>query len=205
MAYLLNGTNQYFSTAVNDIPVSAVPLTLAIRTRFASDATGLTIIGIGATTDVRNRVFRSTQIRVDAADNAAASGTAVATNPGNSVWFSAAGTFDTASRIAYMDTSSGTNTTSLGAQTLDRFSFGARLTTNAFNYLKGDIAEAAVWDVVLTSAEITSLARGFKASRIRPQSLVFYAPIIRDIHDVRNGRAITNNNTATVSDHPRVY
>jgi hypothetical protein len=206
MAYLLNGTNQYFSLAINDLPVSAVPATMALRVQFASDASNnSTLIGIGATTNVRLRVFRSTQIRLDAIDDAAAGGTAVATNPGNSVWFSTAGTFDTASRIAYVNTSSGTNTASTGAQTMDRFAFGARRQSTPFDYTKGDIAEVAVWSAVLTADEIASLARGFKPSRIRPQSLAFYAPIVRDIHDLRNGRTITNNNTATVSDHPRVY
>jgi hypothetical protein len=40
---------------------------------------------------------------------------------------------------------------------------------------------------------------------VRPQSLVFYAPLVRDLQDVRGGLTITNNNGATVAAHPRVY
>ena len=40
---------------------------------------------------------------------------------------------------------------------------------------------------------------------IRPQSLVFYAPLIRNLIDAKGGRTITNNNGATVAVHPRIY
>jgi hypothetical protein len=40
---------------------------------------------------------------------------------------------------------------------------------------------------------------------VRPQSLRFYAPLIRDLQDVRGGLTITNTNSATVANHPRVY
>jgi hypothetical protein len=73
------------------------------------------------------------------------------------------------------------------------------------NYFSGDIAEVGVWNVALTADEIASLADGFTCDRVRPQSLVFYAPLIRDLADLAGGRAITNNNTATVANHPRVY
>jgi hypothetical protein len=56
----------------------------------------------------------------------------------------------------------------------------------------------------LNSAEITALARGFTADQIRPQSLSFYAPLVRDLQDVRGGLAITNNNGATAATHPRI-
>jgi hypothetical protein len=41
--------------------------------------------------------------------------------------------------------------------------------------------------------------------KVRPQSLVFYAPLVRDLIDYKGGLTITNNNTATVANHPRVY
>lgn len=69
----------------------------------------------------------------------------------------------------------------------------------------GSIAELALWKGAgLTDAEITSLSRGFTANQIRPQSLSFYAPLMRDFQDLRNGLVITNNNGATVATHPRI-
>lgn len=69
----------------------------------------------------------------------------------------------------------------------------------------GLISEAAIWNVALTDDEVASLAKGFKPTRVRPQSLVFYAPLVRDLQDLTGALTITNNNTATVAEHPRVY
>jgi hypothetical protein len=68
-----------------------------------------------------------------------------------------------------------------------------------------DGAEAAIWDTHLNDDEVASLGKGFKPHRIRPQSLVFYAPLIRELQDVARGRAIANNGGLTVLEHPRVY
>jgi hypothetical protein len=73
------------------------------------------------------------------------------------------------------------------------------------NFSNADIAEVGVWNVVLSDREIASLAKGMTCDKVRPQSLVFYAPLVRNVQDMREGVTITNENTATVSDHPRVY
>jgi hypothetical protein len=72
-------------------------------------------------------------------------------------------------------------------------------------YYGGQLAEVGIWNAALTAAENASLARGMTCDKVRPQSLVFYAPLIRDLQDVRGGLTITNNNSATVATHPRVY
>jgi hypothetical protein len=69
----------------------------------------------------------------------------------------------------------------------------------------GLIAEASVHNAALTAAEVASLAKGMTCDKVRPQSLVFYAPLVRDLIDYKGGLTITNNNTATVANHPRVY
>jgi hypothetical protein len=76
--------------------------------------------------------------------------------------------------------------------------------TQITEFVNGAVAEFAVWSVALTDAEITALARGFTAEQIRPQSLSFYASLVRNFQDVRGGLAITNNNSATVAAHPRI-
>jgi len=77
--------------------------------------------------------------------------------------------------------------------------------SNTTSTWDGLIAEAAVYNATLATNEIASLAKGFACSSVRPQSLVFYAPLVRDLIDVKGGLTITNNNTATVANHPRVY
>jgi hypothetical protein len=67
------------------------------------------------------------------------------------------------------------------------------------------IAEVGIWNAALTAAEIASLAKGMTCDKVRPQSLVFYAPLVRDLVDAKGGLTITNNNGATVAAHTRVY
>ena len=83
------------------------------------------------------------------------------------------------------------------------FTTGARVGPGA--YADSDIAEVGIWSVALTAAEIASLAKGMTCDKIRPQSLVFYTPLVRDLNDQKGGLALTNNNGATVANHPRIY
>lgn len=71
-------------------------------------------------------------------------------------------------------------------------------------FMNGLIAEVGIWNVALTVAEISSLSKGFACNRIRPQSLVFYAPLTRNLTDAK-GRPITATNGPTVANHPRIY
>ena len=112
------------------------------------------------------------------------------------------------SRTVYLNgTLDASDTTTCNVGSLLITVIGARRTGSAplSNFFNGQIAEAAIWNVALTDDEIASLAKGFKPTRVRPQSLVFYAPLIRNLQDTKGGLAITNNNSATVAEHPRVY
>jgi hypothetical protein len=71
--------------------------------------------------------------------------------------------------------------------------------------MNGQVAEVGLYSAALTADEIASLSKGMTCDKIRPQSLVFYAPLVRDLQDTKGGRSITNNNAATVAAHPRVY
>jgi hypothetical protein len=68
----------------------------------------------------------------------------------------------------------------------------------------GDFAELGMWQATLTAEEVASLAKGMTCDKIRPQSLVYYTPLIRDIQDLARGMTLTNTNS-TVATHPRVY
>jgi hypothetical protein len=72
-------------------------------------------------------------------------------------------------------------------------------------YFNGLIAEVGIYSTNLSTAEVASLARGMTCDKVRPQSLVAYFPLIRDLTEIRGGLAVTNNNGATVANHPRVY
>lgn len=122
-------------------------------------------------------------------------------------WHHAAARFSgAASRFAYLDGVAGTeNTTSratggaLDTMIVGRGPGGTHNPSQPFN---GRIAEAAVWDVALDTAEIAALAKGYKPSQIRPDKLLWYLPLVREVQDVRSGLTFTNNATA-VAVHTR--
>lgn len=89
------------------------------------------------------------------------------------------------SRTVYLNAAnSGTNTGSRTITTPDRVCIG--FTRNAGNdspNYEGYLAEVAIWNVTLTTDELTSLYKGTKADQIRPQNLKFYMPLVRNIYD----------------------
>lgn len=108
------------------------------------------------------------------------------------IWLNGAGNVSTTST----ENTSGKNRINIGART-NAGAVGA--------YFDGLIAEVGIWNTTLTAAEIASLAKGMTCDKIRPQNLVFYAPLVRDLIDQKGGLTITNNNGATVANQPRVY
>lgn len=102
--------------------------------------------------------------------------------------------------------SSGTNITSVTPSAADRLTIGSRLSTGVAGvFFDGDVAEVGIWNAALTATEIASLAKGMTCDKIRPQNLVFYAPLVRNLQDANGGLTITNNNAATIANQPRVY
>lgn len=74
------------------------------------------------------------------------------------------------------------------------------------NYMDGQIAEAAMWNVALTDAEAAVLGKGFSPLLVRPANLVLYMPLIRDIaagawREFITNQSFTEGATPTVGDH----
>ena len=84
----------------------------------------------------------------------------------------------------------------------ETFRIGRLQFNNAWS--TGDFAELGMWQATLTAAEIASLAKGMTCDKVRPQSLVYYTPLIREIQDLARGMTLTNTNS-TVANHTRVY
>ena len=106
------------------------------------------------------------------------------------------------SRIIYRDGVAGNIATANDTPVdLVRFWIGS----DGSNHFDGNISDIAMWSVALNTSEINSLAKGFSAKRIRPQSLEYYAPLVRNIYEYTNNPTLTNNNSATVATHNRIY
>jgi hypothetical protein len=84
----------------------------------------------------------------------------------------------------------------------ETFRIGRNVRDNVWS--TGDFAELGMWQSALSAQEVASLADGMTCDKIRPQSLVTYIPLVRDIQDLARGMTLTNTNS-TVAAHPRVY
>ena len=121
-------------------------------------------------------------------------------------WHHACGVFAShTSRIAYIDGgSAGSNTDSIVTPALSVVYIGVLFP--ATRPMSGMIAEAAIWNVALTAAEVAVLATGVSPLMVRPESLVAYWPLVRDLNDRVGGLVLTTSASApTVADHIRVF
>lgn len=116
------------------------------------------------------------------------------------------------SRTAYIDGAAGSpETTDTGViNASDRISIGRAGDNSPDWYMDGKIAEAAIWNVALTDAEMAILGAGKSPLFVRPGSLVFYDRLIRldagdDTHDMIGGRTMTGFGVPTNPGiHPRI-
>ena len=126
----------------------------------------------------------------------------------SNTWIHAAGVLSANNnRTVYANGVAGAaNTTTVNPSNINTLRIGTRYFSGSLGaYMNGQVAEVGIWNAALTAAEIASLAKGMTCDKVRPQSLVFYAPLVRDLQDVKGGLTITNNNAATVANHTRVY
>jgi hypothetical protein len=212
MAYEFNGTNQYLNVA--SAPVTAVPLTMAcwfypdtitanytlFQISDGSNSNRFVLAALGAIAGDPLRAVTSAGAVEGAADSTAGF---IASS-----WQHACGVFTAVNaRTVYLNGSNtATNTSILTPTGLNRTEIGVRINSGSPGlYLDGRLAEVGIWNAALTAAEVASLAKGMTCDKVRPQSLVFYAPLVRDLNDQKGGLTITNNNGATVANHPRVY
>ena len=216
MAYDFNGSTQRLT--ISAATATAAPLTMACW--FNADNTSAfgMLMNIASQGSVNSRYRLEVRgdvagdpVRVLIDDNVGVIASADTTSGyGTNTWNHACAVFaSNSSRSVLLNAGSkGTNTTSANptAAHFDRLTIGSQHFSTIINaWFDGRIAEAGVWNAALTDAEIASLAKGMTCDKVRPQSLVFYAPLIRELQDLRGGLTITNNNTATVAAHTRVY
>jgi hypothetical protein len=87
----------------------------------------------------------------------------------------------------------------------DRVIIGATMASGtAASHIDADVADVAIWNVALTAADIAQLADNVSPIFVKPQNLVFYAPLIRDLTEWRSGISLTASGS-TASAHPRIY
>ncbi len=196
---------------------TTIPLTMACWF-YANDVTGIyTLLGL-ATSDINNDdrlrliaagTVASDPIRFEAISNAgAASNIDTAVGYTANTWNHACAVVaSSTSRVVWLNAgASGTSTTARIVTGLDRTSIGGAYTGSLIApfYMNGNIAEVGFWASALSSGDVASLARGVSPQLVSPTSLIFYAPLIRDIKELRGVPLLSSGNNPAFPS-PRVY
>lgn len=193
--------------------ISGTPLTIAASVVPQGLGAGQAIVSVGAAAGQSRWQIASIGAGNFASASVNAGGTATSVNSTtvlvNGTRYHVCGLFTSStSRNIYVNgANEGSAGTSNTPGAVDTVRIGARYTTSLGAFWDGTIAEVGVWSAALTTSEILSLARGAKPTRVRPQSLVFYAPLWGQSSPEQNlvGTAITLSGSPTAGDHPRVY
>jgi len=69
--------------------------------------------------------------------------------------------------------------------------------------ITGRVCEVAVWNIVLASKDLEMLGKGISPLHVRPDALIFYAPVVRDGQDIIGGFSLTATG-ATPAPHARI-
>lgn len=206
----------YFNAGTNKLeklpsPLNGTPMTFAGWIRRVNTGVAHTILQTSADVTESNGY----RIEVTAAGVArcghksananvsASAGTIADTN-----WHHVVGIFpSTASRTAYLDGTPGTAVTTAKAEVTEtRILVGATYTGSALVQNTGmELADVAGWNDVLTDAEIAALAKGVSPALVRPNLLVFYAPLNGTTQDLRNNAAWNTETHSGFVAHPRIY
>ena len=216
MAYHFNGSTQYLRAQYgSNLLLSAWPVTIFCRAK----STDLTHSQVAAAYIYQNSPWNGLTLHMNGAGvgqplawvrfGVSAVNSTVGYSSG--VWknWCGRGYSNTSMDIDAENTVTTGPATSTTWQNASDVQIGARLVPAINLPLTGDAACVALWNVALDDKEIASLVAGFSPRRVRPQSLRFYAPLVRElvvpqaIHSPLV--ALANIGSATVSAHPRSY
>lgn len=163
---VLTGTPLTMACWVKPSSLTNTPTFMSLEKSTASTWHALAVDGAG---NVRARTFDGTT-----------STEANKAGVGTGTWQHVAGVWTSStSRTAYYNGTAGTtDATSSAPSGINRTEIGQLLNGGAPVFrMDGDIAECGIWNISLSAADIASLAAGVSPLFVRPDALVFYAPL----------------------------
>jgi hypothetical protein len=200
-------SSQYLEVA--STPVSALPLTLAAWINPSALSSWKGFLGVFELANNYNGYFIGAYgtgaIAAHVYADSAARATSAAMSTGT--WYHVAGTFSAINnRSVFLNGTETAETTSRTAVTPTGIVAGAVSGNSTHKFFwDGSVAEAAMWDTVLSAAEIAQLALGFSPLFVKPASLVSYWSLIQsEDQDRVGGYHLADYGTPTVAVHPRV-
>lgn len=208
MAFQFASASLHYMTTAS-APATTIPITMACRFNAVAGAVDGALMSLNSTSGNFDRLVLLRNAAGTVGAQSVAATVATTANSGSftaGAWQHAAGVFQAANKRAFANGTGGTaETSSYSVTGLSQVIISARRNSGGFGvFFNGNTAEHAIWNAALTDDEIAALAAGFTPDQIRPQSLVFYAPLVRLIRDLRGGLAITPVNGPPSTFHPRV-
>lgn len=202
-------------------PVSTYPCTISVWYKPSNNTSNQSIVYLGSATDQRRfLIYRTSSVSNNfaAMDNRSNGGAViqiiVSTTQLNSstTWYHVVGVYASATdRKLYVNgVFEASDTNSMTTTSLDKMGIGARAAPAPSYglYANAKIAEVAIWNVALSSAEILSLAKGANPQAVQPAALKSYIPLCTglspDIDFLGGTIGLTNSPSASV-DHPPVF
>lgn len=216
MALTFSGDDGIKSTTA---PVTTLPLTMAcwfyVASFYQNFIPLLSISDSAHSSDSQTRLIVNNDGGFKVAANSwstdgyhRASSTAT---PSTATWQHAAGVWSANNaRAAYLNggnkgTNSNTNNNAMVAQEFNNgYNPWSGQNPGDDSWLIGSIAEIAVWNVALTDAEIAVLGKGYSPLFVRPASLKYYIPGVRDFQDIIGNKTLTEVSDVTASAHPSI-
>lgn len=182
MARAFNGSSQYIEAT--STPVTAVPYTMSVWARPNALEKTQTALALGRATSALYAALGYLSSGKAFAEIRGSTTNAVPESSGSTakeVWnHLALINGSTTSHIVLLNGTAGTtNTTNTGATAgMNRTTIGSLFQASTrSSYFNGQIAEAAIWNVALTTAEVAALAKGLHPFFVRPANLVFFCPV----------------------------
>ena len=212
MARTFDGVNQYLMTTSPPITVHPMTLTAWFNT---TDITSYAnnIAALCKLTDITTGAIHFLRTRGDVAGDPVSSqhdGSCTAyssTGITSGQWHHVLGAwYGNTNTYVYLDGGSlGTGYHGNPQAAADRFTIGAISWNNTVsNFFTGSIAEVAIYNTNIGAEAAATLGQGYSPLLVRPQDLVFYAPLVRHDNDIVGGITMTAYNSPTYSAHPPV-
>jgi hypothetical protein len=208
MAFDFDGSTQYFTGTA---PISVAPMSVSVWFNGTAPASGseaiMSLCDAASDADFwAMSVNNSNQLRWDSVDTGG--GAAIAGDTWtDGVWHNAIGVeIASNDRDCYLDNGTvGTDTTTRTPDAVDTIGIGARVRLTLDNHFNGGIAELGIWNVEL-SADDRNTLQHYAPPFVKPNNLVFYAPLVGGAGIDLLGTALTNNGSvAGLNDHPPVF
>lgn len=212
MAYTSFTTSNYIFRL--STPVTAVPFSISAWVYLTNDAANNNIVVLNSSTDnhasgiTAEGNVANDPITAYFGDSTGFSFARSSSAYSLNTWTHVCGVFSSAtSREIYVNGSNvGSNSASRTPVAFNRINIGVYRQGgfNAFDALNGRISQVAIYNKALSSPEINSLAKGFSANRVTPQSLKVFVPLTRGFSDYM-GTSFSQEGTVSVIENPRIY